>query len=124
MRPKHLCNHPGCRQLVDYAKTYCPKHEQQLNHARNKRDYAKRKDQYQMFYRSTGWKQLSRRYKQAYPYCEECYSRGVIRPAEICDHITPIKDDWSKRLNFNNLQSLCNECHEKKHDRFYRRTNI
>ena len=34
--------------------------------------------------------------------------------AELVDHIIPSKDDWSDRLNSENLQSLCRECHKVK----------
>ncbi len=34
--------------------------------------------------------------------------------AELVDHIIPSKDDWSDRLNSNNLQSLCRACHRAK----------
>ncbi|MFS1513957.1 HNH endonuclease [Chengkuizengella sp. SCS-71B] len=32
----------------------------------------------------------------------------------MVDHITPIKEDWSLRLDLCNLQSLCHCCHNKK----------
>lgn len=46
--------------------------------------------------------------------CENCLTHGIIRKVDICDHIIPIKTDWSKRLDYNNLQSLCQYCHNAK----------
>nr|WP_282098271.1 HNH endonuclease signature motif containing protein [Staphylococcus aureus] len=36
------------------------------------------------------------------------------RQAQMVDHIIPTKVDWSKRLEKENLQPLCFECHNKK----------
>ncbi|TWK49239.1 hypothetical protein CHCC20347_1522 [Bacillus paralicheniformis] len=30
-------------------------------------------------------------------------------------HIVEVKQDWSKRLDLSNLESLCNACHNKVH---------
>ncbi|MDO6448097.1 HNH endonuclease [Oceanobacillus profundus] len=34
--------------------------------------------------------------------------------AEEVDHIIPVKVDWSLRLDINNCQPLCHDCHNKK----------
>ncbi|UXR29845.1 HNH endonuclease [Staphylococcus simulans] len=41
-----------------------------------------------------------------------CKSCG--RQAQMVDHIIPTKVDWSKRLEKENLQPLCYECHNRK----------
>lgn len=46
--------------------------------------------------------------------CLHCLKKKRIKRAEMVDHIIPIKVDWSKRLSLNNLQSLCNSCHNIK----------
>lgn len=120
-KPMTQCRHAGCRTLIPFDKAYCPKHEKQVSHDRNVRTYAKRKDRYQDFYRSTAWTRLSKQYRQAHPMCENCLRDGIVRPAAICDHIVELRKDWSRRLDPSNLQSLCNDCHERKHDRFYRK---
>ena len=53
--------------------------------------------------------------------CVECrrYGRrtpdGLPVPAELVHHIVPLEVDWNKRLALDNLQSLCRQCHNKKH---------
>ncbi|AMV60125.1 Hypothetical protein ADU71_0448 [Pediococcus damnosus] len=49
--------------------------------------------------------------------CEACLKRGVIRKVDIADHIVPIKEDWSKRLDYANLQALCIVCHNIKSEK-------
>ncbi|PAE58568.1 HNH endonuclease, partial [Bacillus licheniformis] len=36
-------------------------------------------------------------------------------PADMVHHIVEVKQDWSKRLDLSNLESLCNACHNKVH---------
>ena len=119
-KPRKQCEHAGCRVMVDYNVTFCPKHTKQ----RNKETYEKRKGKYFDFYQTKQWRNLSKSYRVSHPYCEQCYQRGIIRPAEICDHIIEVRKDWDKRLDWDNLQSLCQQCHEMKHKRFYRKQQI
>ncbi|MGG3452046.1 HNH endonuclease signature motif containing protein [Domibacillus aminovorans] len=37
-----------------------------------------------------------------------------MTPMDVVDHIIPIKIDWSLRLSLDNLQSLCQSCHNIK----------
>lgn len=60
---------------------------------------------------SFAWDRKSYNYRRRHPVCEECARRG--RPAvvaELVDHIVP-RDDGGPLLDDENLQSLCNECH-------------
>lgn len=110
---KHYCSHVGCRTLIPLSQHYCDRHK----HEENSRRYFHRKHsggKYEAFYQSTAWTKLARQYKVAHVLCERCLSRGIIRKADICDHIIPIKTDWDKRLDWNNLQSLCQNCHNEK----------
>ncbi|MED4046699.1 HNH endonuclease signature motif containing protein [Priestia aryabhattai] len=45
------------------------------------------------------------------PLCEHCLLEGKLTPVDVIDHVRELKDDWSKRLDLSNLQSLCNRCH-------------
>lgn len=67
------------------------------------------------FYKSKAWKQASRLYMMQHNYiCERC--GGV---ATICHHrryITPANiGDLSITLNPDNLECLCQDCHNKEH---------
>lgn len=46
--------------------------------------------------------------------CLHCLANKRMKPADMVDHIKPIKVDWSLRLRLSNLQSLCNPCHNRK----------
>lgn len=67
------------------------------------------------FYTSKEWKRCSRAYMSSKAYvCERC--GGV---AEICHHKKYITaqniNDPYITLSFDNLESLCKECHNKEH---------
>lgn len=55
------------------------------------------------------------------PLCEECEERGRITPVDDVHHIVSFMstDDPLERLrlafDFDNLMSLCDGCHAKKH---------
>jgi 5-methylcytosine-specific restriction protein A len=69
---------------------------------------------YQRFYQSAKW-QRTRLIKLAEsPLCEMCLVSGMTTPAVHVDHIVPLSEDYNKRLDYDNLQSLCHSCHSKK----------
>ncbi|WP_353990028.1 HNH endonuclease [Pediococcus argentinicus] len=112
---KHYCNHAGCRELIPLTVKYCEKHKKQANsETYHRRLYNSSEARYQQFYKSTAWKKLSRQMMIKMPICQSCYKEGVIRKADIIDHIIPIREDWSKRLDENNMQSLCIYHHNQK----------
>ncbi|EJF00900.1 HNH endonuclease [Liquorilactobacillus mali] len=113
--PMKQCNHAGCRTLVPFNERYCVKHKQELNKYRyNKRMYNSNESKYQQFYKSTAWRRLSRRFLENNPICVKCYEDGVIRKADVVDHVQEVKDNWSRRLDESNLQALCNSHHNTK----------
>lgn len=127
-KPMHLCNHAGCMTLIPYDQRYCSKHEyhkpidqadDKERHKINKAVYhrrmnSKHEGKYQHFYRSTAWKKLSHHWLMMHPLCVACEARGIYRKADLVDHIVELRDDWSKRLDPDNLQALCYSCHNKK----------
>lgn len=68
----------------------------------------------QEFYQSKQWKILSKKHKQQNPLCIHCLELSIVNPAQVSDHIIEIRDDWDKRLDPTNLQSLCHSCHNTK----------
>ncbi len=99
-RPLNPCAFPGCSQLVE--KGYCDLH------ARSKRSFYKAQDENRSFYSSGKWQRLRGWFIRRNPVCVWC-----LRPAEVVDHILAMKDG-GEALNDNNLQSLCNSCHQRK----------
>ena len=53
--------------------------------------------------------------------CERCLARGLIRQGDEVHHkirLTPENiNDPNISLNWENLEMLCKDCHEKEHDR-------
>ena len=75
-------------------------------------------EKYKYFYNSSEWKTL-RNYKfgMADGLCEKCKKNEIVRAGREVHHIIPIEEDWSKRLNFDNLILLCSDCHNEQHER-------
>lgn len=76
------------------------------------------------FYSTQPWLKLRNAYRLEHPFCEECLKGGKYIPMYIVDHKVPIREGGDP-LSWDNLQSLCNSCHNKKsgqerhHDRAY-----
>ncbi|MDD2952535.1 MAG: HNH endonuclease signature motif containing protein [Parabacteroides sp.] len=82
----------------------------------NKRYNKERDPKYSRFYNSPAWRALSARYMQDHKYtCEECN-----KIATQVHHKTPIQTDlgWDLRYDYDNLEALCDRCHNKAHKRF------
>ena len=76
------------------------------------------KEKYGAFYNSPAWKAL-RNYKfgAADGLCERCLAKGIVRAGREVHHIIPIEQDYSKRLELNNLILVCPSCHQELHER-------
>jgi 5-methylcytosine-specific restriction protein A len=64
-------------------------------------------------YNSTEWIKLRNHARREMPLCFECLKKDILEPTKIVDHIKPIAeggDAW----DINNLQGLCEACHNKK----------
>lgn len=123
-----MCNHPGCMELIPYDQPYCDKHtykkpidyaDKEERHRINKQVYhrrttSKHEGKYQRFYRSKQWKDLSHHWLMLHPFCAKCEALGIMRKGDVVDHIIELRDDWSKRLDPTNLQTLCYACHNRK----------
>jgi 5-methylcytosine-specific restriction protein A len=60
------------------------------------------------------WRRLRTAHLQANPLCAHCLKMGIIRVAEVVDHIIPISERPDLRLDPDNLQSLDAQCHNAK----------
>jgi 5-methylcytosine-specific restriction enzyme A len=108
-RSPSICNALGCNKLTHNG--YCDQHAKQEHN-----DYAdSRQDKVeQAFYKTLMWKKLREYKRNINPLCEKCLLSSKATPMDVVDHIIEIKDDWSKRLDISNLQSLCHSCHNSK----------
>ena len=119
-----------CGRLIPYGHTYCNEcrpiveAEQEARHQEAKRAgdrrYNKKRDtKYIRFYNSIAWRTLSAKYTQDHGYrCEQCG-----RMATQVHHKQAIQtpEGWARRLDYGNLELLCTQCHNERHERFKRR---
>ena len=72
------------------------------------------------FYYSRPWRKLRIAVLQRDNYlCVRCLAKYRIAPAKIVHHIKPRQEYPELELEIDNLESLCNGCHEAEHpDRF------
>lgn len=114
MKPKKQCNHVGCKTLIDFNIKHCEKHKEQITKS-DSYEYRKEKyGRYHRFYKTNRWERLSRLHRLKNPLCEDCKELGIIKAADVADHIIELRDDWSKRYDENNLSSKCHACHNRK----------
>lgn len=112
---------PICKRQMPYGKTYCDKCEgiakTRLTEARARRarQYNRQRDsKYTRFYHSSDWQRLrAAKLSECGYLCEECKAHGVTTIAEDVHHIVPIREDWDRRLDIDNLMAVCVSCHNK-----------
>lgn len=65
------------------------------------------------FYNSWPWRKLRKVFRINHPLCVHCEANDIVTPGKVVDHIVPINKGGAP-LDVNNLQSLCEKCHNKK----------
>lgn len=72
----------------------------------------------QQFYNSKEWKKVREvRWQMDNGLCQECIKYNKITLADAVHHIVELKEDWSKRLDIDNLMCVCDRCHNNIHNR-------
>ena len=122
------CNR--CKALIPFGSVYCTTCKPIVEAEREKRRaesikesnrrYNRTRDpKYTRFYNSVEWRRLSAKYAQDKQY------KGERCPkfATEVHHIKPIQtpEGWDMRLDYTNLELLCLDCHNERHERFQRR---
>lgn len=81
----------------------------------NRVRYSKDNIKYTMFYKSKEWDSMSSYIRHKYlGLCIKCLIEcDEIVPSDVVHHIDELKEDWSKRLDENNLIPLCHKCHNE-----------
>lgn len=72
------------------------------------------RDKHQRFYQSKAWQRLRLYQLSVEPLCEHCSLSGCTEPATVADHIVSLTLNYDRRLDPDNLQSLCDRCHNIK----------
>lgn len=107
-KPLRPCRHPGCPELT--RSGYCDKHKPQ--HRRTPRGESA---QWHGFYSTAIWlEELRPGQLLREPFCRECAKRGLRVRATVVDHVEPHRGQWARFIDPDNLQSLCERCHNRK----------
>lgn len=76
-------------------------------------DVNEQRAKHQAFYQSTAWRKLRLVKLNSNPLCEICLASGFTTVATEVNHRVALQDDYSKRLEYRNLQSTCKPCHSR-----------
>ena len=121
---KKICR---CGKVISYNNKACDKCKSKIELERKqnikyyKQTTYERDIKYNKFYKSKEWSRVRQVViARDHALCKDCLDRNTITPYNTVHHIVPIKEEWSKRLDINNLACLCESCHQKRHKReFY-----
>lgn len=103
MKPQKLTILGGRRTSVDYDQ----RNNEYTEYNRTRWKYDK---DVKRFYNSSIWKRTSKQVLLESDYvCAMCGDEAIMT-----DHIISVKQDWSRRLDRNNLQASCKKCNDKK----------
>ncbi|KUP32855.1 HNH endonuclease [Bacillus halotolerans] len=116
MPPKPLreCKAQGCKALT--RDGYCLDHSNVQHEETKHYNKHSRNKTITSFYKSTDWKRTRQLALIRDNYlCQHCLKDHCFTPADMVHHIVEVKEEWAKRLDLDNLVSLCNACHNKVH---------
>ncbi|OCX40273.1 hypothetical protein KV46_10120 [Staphylococcus haemolyticus] len=102
------------------------KAQRERNRQRNAKQYNAhtrygKDSKYMEFYHSKEWRNKRKQVLLRDKYlCQSCLRKGYVNPVKkgqrfYVHHIIELKDDWEKRLDMNNLETVCAECHLESH---------
>ena len=73
-----------------------------------------RQQPWRKWYSLKVWASLRREVLAAEPLCRWCAAEGRHTPAVVVDHITDHCGNWDLFISLDNLQPLCQVCHNRK----------
>lgn len=125
MSLKKQCSWHGCKVLVDYGIPYCNEHqaawEQRERERYKEYDTRRNKDKsrvkHKSLYSTADWSAV-RSYVVQLRYgidVLEYYRTGRVVQGERVHHIACLEDDWSRRLDTDNLIYLTESNHRQVH---------
>ena len=118
------CKQRGCKNLTRDITGYCNEHIEvyetkraQLNKEYDKYIRKNRDKEYTNFYHSDSWQNLREDVLTTYKYIDvySYYIENKVVIASIGHHIVELKEDWSKRLDIDNIFPLSDYNHKKIH---------
>ncbi|EHJ08427.1 HNH endonuclease [Staphylococcus simiae] len=98
------------KELQDYRKANAKRYNQDIRYNNDNKRYT-------AFYHSTQWRRTREQVLMRDNYlCQHCLANGIVNDRNlIVHHKVELKRDWSKRLDMDNLEAVCNTCHNKIH---------
>ena len=93
-----------------YCVTHAAEHEQDQREVEKKYQKTRKSTTSQGY--GADWRHVRNAYIKLHPLCELCTSVHITKIAILVHHKIPVKENKALRLDMNNLQALCNECHE------------
>lgn len=119
-RPLRPCAVPGCLALT--RERCCEAHAaraQDEKSAYDKHyDECRRDRRLAEFYTSIAWRRAREAVRMRdHNLCQDCLQRGRVVFADTVHHIVPVRDAWDRRLQLDNLVSLCTSCHAARHNK-------
>ena len=112
-KPLRPCVVHGCRGFST-GNGYCNDHQdiyQEKKREQHRKLDNKRGSSTQRGYDGQ-WRKVRRLKFLDNPLCEWCEANGLVVAAQEIHHKIPIKEAPEKRLEMDNLESLCRACHE------------
>lgn len=114
--PQRKCAVASCRAYVTLPERYCTDHSGYNNSQYNKHvRYNDENKKYSQFYHSTPWRKVRKVKLMEQPLCEVCLAQDKHTKADMVHHKIELRspNGWKHRLDLNNLESICYECHNK-----------
>lgn len=121
---KRECNVIGCNELIKSNEKYCKKHKREKNEKAFERmkkkeykndNYVRKKTDFDEFYNTYKWQKLRIWKQRENPLCERCLKKGILKRTDVIHHKIPLEENYDLRLDCENLESLCNSCHNHIH---------
>jgi len=115
--PKKICNHMGCHTLINYSEIYCEDHKTESAQRHKTYDLFRRNKKSADFYHSDEWIKTREVVLNKFSHIDiyAYYAEHKIIAANIVHHIDELNDDWSKRLNIENMIPVSDGSHNKIH---------
>lgn len=114
-KPPRPCPTLGCHGLWDGRRcTVCGAKASRALAAAQRTDRPRWYAVARRWYTSARWLRARRALLAREPVCRQCAAHGETSAAEVVDHITPHRGDYTLFWDPENWQPLCKPCHDCK----------
>jgi 5-methylcytosine-specific restriction enzyme A len=117
MALKKICRCGNTIDIVDGMCVECKVKQEEAKKQRHKDYKLNRKDiREQQFYNTKAWHKVRNlRLIRDNGLCQVCLKDDKIVLANTVHHKIELKQDWNKRLDIDNLMTVCESCHNRIH---------